>query len=73
MPQKYREVKRDLRKAGFIVDPRRGKGSHSWWVHAKYPDLIVELSGNDGDDVSRYHAKFARDAIAAAKQRDGGA
>jgi predicted RNA binding protein YcfA (HicA-like mRNA interferase family) len=71
MPRKKREVKRDLRRAGFVLDPRRGKGSHSWWYHPRFPDIIVSIAGHDGDDAKPYDEDNAAKAIAEAERRLG--
>lgn len=62
MPKKIRELKAQLSKAGFVLLPKRGKGSHSRWKHPLLPYLIT-LSGNDGDDAQRYQEKDVRDAL----------
>ena len=69
MPRKIRQVEQALRRAGFVVDPARGKGSHRWWKHPDY-GLVVELSGNAGSDVQRYQDKQANEAIAEARRLD---
>jgi predicted RNA binding protein YcfA (HicA-like mRNA interferase family) len=51
MPKKIRELKYDLRQAGWIQIPG-GKGSHTKWTHARVSRKII-LSGNDGDDAGR--------------------
>ena len=53
MPRKLRELKRDLRRAGFVSHP--GKGSHTFWRHPLLPATKVTLSGHDGDDADHYH------------------
>jgi hypothetical protein len=63
MPRKVRQLKRDLRRAGFIEQPRRGKGSHSYWTHPEFPEVFVNLSGNDGSDAKPYQEEEARTAI----------
>jgi predicted RNA binding protein YcfA (HicA-like mRNA interferase family) len=62
MPRKIRELKADLRQAGFTEVKGRGKGSHTVWTHPKYKG-IVTLSGQDGDDADRYQEKQVRAAI----------
>jgi predicted RNA binding protein YcfA (HicA-like mRNA interferase family) len=61
MPRKIRELKADLRRAGFIEQP--GKGSHAGWRHPLVPGKVT-LSGNDGDDAQRYQERDVRDALA---------
>jgi predicted RNA binding protein YcfA (HicA-like mRNA interferase family) len=60
MPRKVRELKADLRKAGFRMRP--GKGSHTVWEHPLIPENPVTVSGNDGDDAGRYQERDVRDA-----------
>ncbi len=62
MPEKYRELKSDLQKAGFTVTP--GKGSHTNWRHPLLPGTRVTLSGQDGADARRYHIEQVREALA---------
>lgn len=52
MPLKIRELKRQLRQAGFSYRP--GKGSHTVWVHPLLPYEELTLSGGDGDDAKAY-------------------
>lgn len=61
MPPKIRELKADLRKAGYIE--RQGKGSHTVWSHPLVPERIT-LSGADGADAKRYQEQDVRDAVA---------
>ncbi len=60
MPQKIRELKGMLAKAGFTCRP--GKGSHTVWTHPRLPRAVV-LSGNDGDDARRYQEQQVKAAI----------
>ena len=50
MPKKVGELKRLLKKSGFIILPKRGKGSHSYWIHPLLSKPIV-LSGKDSKDA----------------------
>ncbi len=68
MPRKGRQLKADLRKAGFR--PKRQKGSHVAWEHVRYPEITVHLALGDGDDARHYQEDDIRDAIAAARLRD---
>jgi predicted RNA binding protein YcfA (HicA-like mRNA interferase family) len=63
MPKKVRELKSILKKAGFSLLPRRGKGSHSFWIH---PDLErpIVLSGKDGSDAKLYQEEDVMEALA---------
>ncbi len=55
-----RDLKRDLRRAGF--DWRPGKGSHTFWFHPLLPDVWT-LSGKDGDDAQGYHERKVRELV----------
>ena len=65
MPRKIRQLKSDLRRAG--LEWRPGKGSHGVWVHPRYPEVNVTLSGQDGDDAQPYQERELRDALAKLK------
>jgi predicted RNA binding protein YcfA (HicA-like mRNA interferase family) len=71
MPPKIRELKAELRRAGFIEFSRRGKGSHAKWEHPSHPDIFVILAGQDGDDGKVYLVRAVREAIARANERAG--
>lgn len=45
-----------LLKAGFVLLPKRGKGSHSVYRHPMLKE-DVKLSGKDGNDAKRYQEK----------------
>lgn len=62
MPRKIRELKRDLRDAGFELQPKRGKGSHTVWKHPLVPQAVI-LSGADGDDAQGYQEREVRPGI----------
>ncbi|KKD36945.1 MAG: type II toxin-antitoxin system HicA family toxin [Limnoraphis robusta] len=64
MPKKVRELKQMLQKAGFTLLPKRGKGSHSYWIHPLLSNPIV-LSGKDSKDAKPYQEK---DVIAALEE-----
>lgn len=51
MLRKIRQLRTDLRQAGFSVVPG-GKGSHQEWVHPSGVTAIVP--GADGDDAKPY-------------------
>ncbi len=42
-----------LQKAGFVLLPKRGKGSHSYWLHPLLAKPVI-VSGKDGSDAKRY-------------------
>lgn len=62
MPKKIRELKQMLLKAGFVLLPKRGKGSHSIFRHSLRSE-DVKLSGKDGKDAKPYQEKEVRQAI----------
>jgi predicted RNA binding protein YcfA (HicA-like mRNA interferase family) len=62
MPPKIRELKAELRKAGFTMRP--GKGSHTVWEHLLISEEKVTLAGDDGDDAPRYLVQQVRKALA---------
>ena len=63
MPRKIRQLRADLKRAGFILEPKRGKGSHTWWQHPQVSRYAVNLSGHDGDDAKPYQEKSVREAL----------
>jgi len=62
MPRKIRQLKEDLRRAGYRELTGRGKGSHSIWGHTLVP-MVVTLAGQDGDDALPYQEKLVRQAV----------
>jgi predicted RNA binding protein YcfA (HicA-like mRNA interferase family) len=70
MPRKIRQLKSDLTKAGFVEQPDRGKGSHSYWVHPTRKGVSVTVAGHDGDDAKGYQEKQVREAIARTRSAD---
>ena len=69
MPKKIRELKKMLLKAGFELEPKRGKGSHTIWKHPLYKGSIT-LSGQDGKDAQPYREKDVRKAITEVKSNE---
>ena len=61
MPRKLRELKADLRRAGFLMRP--GKGSHTRWYHPNLADFRLTLGGQDGQDVQRYQEQAVQQAL----------
>ncbi|MBW4532523.1 MAG: type II toxin-antitoxin system HicA family toxin [Pleurocapsa minor HA4230-MV1] len=53
---KNRILKSRLSAAGFILLPKRGKGSHTVWRHPVYPIAITQ-SGKDNRDAKPYQVK----------------
>ena len=54
MPKKVRELKAMVKKAGYILQPGRGKGSHTFWKHPLLPEEPLTIPGQDGDDAPLY-------------------
>jgi predicted RNA binding protein YcfA (HicA-like mRNA interferase family) len=61
MPQKVRQLKAMLSRAGFIS--RSAKGSHTKWYHPQFPTVFVTLSGKDGSDAQHYQIEDVQDAL----------
>jgi hypothetical protein len=61
MPRKLRELRADLRRAGFRN--RGGKGDHQNWEHPRVA-RAVGLAGQDGDDAQPYQERAVREALA---------
>ncbi|MGL5938861.1 MAG: type II toxin-antitoxin system HicA family toxin [Waterburya sp.] len=53
---KVKILKSRLSKAGFVLQTKRGKGSHSFWRHHLYPVSVVQ-SGKDNSDAKPYQIK----------------
>lgn len=68
MPRKIRQLKADLRKAGFTEQRDRGKGSHTRWVHPAVPGSAVTVSGRDGHDAKAFQERDVRNAIDRVRQ-----
>ncbi len=66
MPKKIRELKAELRKAGFRWRP--GKGSHTVWEHPLANRAVV-LSGADGRDAKHYHIEQVEEQLAIVRSR----
>lgn len=41
-------------KVGYLLQPGRGKGSHTFWKHPLLPDEPLTIPGKDGDDAPLY-------------------
>lgn len=66
MPRKLRQLRADLRRAGWIID--RQSGSHQIWKHALLPAQEVNLAGADGSDAHRYQERDVREAVRLAQE-----
>ncbi|HEX5502308.1 MAG TPA: hypothetical protein VFW96_06770 [Thermomicrobiales bacterium] len=67
MVRKLRELRADLRRVGYHLVPKRGKGDHEWWSHPLMPDVKVSLDGRNGDDARHYQETQVAAALAAAR------
>ena len=63
MPRKIRDLTKDLRDAGFVLLPERGKGDHRRYEHPAVAGTQVGLDGTDGDDAHDYQEKQVAAAI----------
>ena len=52
MPRKIRELRADLRQAGFSMDHQTG--SHQIWKHPLLPGIGAVVAGSDGADAKPY-------------------
>ena len=66
MPRKVRQLRADLRRAGWDVD--RQTGSHQIWKHPLVPGVEVNLAGQDGADAYRYQERDVREAVRLARE-----
>lgn len=57
MPKKIRELKASVAKVGYVLQPGRGKGSHTYWRHPLLPEEPLTIPGKDGDDAPLYLEK----------------
>ncbi len=69
MPRKLRELRRDLRRAGYNQVKGGGKGSHTKWKHPLVP-IPINLSGGDGDDAQPYQERAVAEGIARAQEAE---
>ncbi len=63
MPRKIRELRAELRQAGFTLLKRRAKGSHTAWRHPDVPTTVI-IAGHDGGDADHYQEDDVREALA---------
>ncbi|MGB5961295.1 MAG: type II toxin-antitoxin system HicA family toxin [Coleofasciculaceae cyanobacterium] len=57
MPKKIRELKAMVVKVGYVLQPGRGKGSHTYWKHPLLSEEPLTIPGKDGDDAPLYLEK----------------
>ena len=65
MPRKIRELRADLRRAGW--DVIRQSGSHQIWKHPLVPGVEVNVAGHDGADAREYQERDVREAVRRAR------
>jgi hypothetical protein len=68
MPRKVRQLRADLRRAGWEVV--RQTGSHQIWRHPLLPDIEVNLAGQDGADGHHYQERDVREAVRLAREAE---
>jgi predicted RNA binding protein YcfA (HicA-like mRNA interferase family) len=66
MPRKLRQLRSDLRRAGWAID--RQSGSHQIWKHPLVPGAEVNLAGADGTDAHPYQERDVREAVRRAQE-----
>ena len=64
MPRKLRQLRADLKKAGWYK--ARQVGSHEQWKHPLLPNALIPLAGHDGDDADQYQERDIRKGVQAA-------
>jgi predicted RNA binding protein YcfA (HicA-like mRNA interferase family) len=69
LPNKIRELKAILKKAGFICLKDRRKGSHTVWEHPNVKNNVI-LSEKDGKDAQRYQEKRVEEAVKEVKNNE---
>jgi predicted RNA binding protein YcfA (HicA-like mRNA interferase family) len=67
MPRKIRDLLKELRKAGFVID--RQKGSHRQFKHPAFTGVIT-LSGAEGDDAKPYQERQVAEVVAKSNPRN---
>lgn len=71
LPRKIRQLREDLKQAGFLELHRRGKGDHQIFQHPDHADLRVQLDGHPGDDAHFYQEKNLARALSVLAEREG--
>ena len=61
MPRKLRELRAELRAAGFQLDHQTG--SHEQWRHPAYRVVRITLAGHDGADAKPYQERQLRQVL----------
>lgn len=73
MPRKIRQLRADLRRAGFHLDSKRGKGSHTYWSHplVPYPVVLSGQAAMEMTPIAIKNATFRRHCAICARHRGG--
>jgi hypothetical protein len=66
MPRKLRELRADLRRAGFVLDHQTG--SHQVWKHRLVPGIAANLAGKDSADAKPYQEREVQSALEQLKE-----
>jgi hypothetical protein len=61
MPRKLRELRADLRRAGFVLDHQTG--SHQLWKHPLVFGIAANLAGKDSAEAKPYQEREVRTAV----------
>lgn len=61
MPRKLRQLRVDLRRAGWNIV--RQAGRHQIWKHPLLPGREVNMAGQDGADAYPYQERDVREAV----------
>lgn len=69
MPRKLRELRADLRRAGFVL--HRTRGSHTMWKHPLLRGIGAVLAGQDSAGAKQYQEDEVRRALEAAREIEG--
>jgi predicted RNA binding protein YcfA (HicA-like mRNA interferase family) len=67
MPRKLRELRRELRHAGWSI--ARTRGSHETWEHPLVPFPVV-LAGKDSQDAERYQERQVATGIETSREAE---
>jgi predicted RNA binding protein YcfA (HicA-like mRNA interferase family) len=71
MPRKVRQLIADVKRAGMVLLPDRGKGSHRIFKHLA-SGTEVTISGHTGADAQPYQERDVREAIIEIRQFEQG-
>jgi predicted RNA binding protein YcfA (HicA-like mRNA interferase family) len=64
MPPKIRDLERQLKRAGFVLQKDRGQGSHRIYKHPKVPGSRITISGHSGNDARWYQEAEVKKVLA---------